>query len=70
MVTQDTLYELAFPVALSAVAQGLSREETRDELLTSGFDLEGDTAADVLADALREAELSGVEREDIDDSWF
>lgn len=64
------VYEVAFSSALTAIAMGETRDVTRNDLLESYSALEADVASDVLADALTEALAQGVEREDIDESWF
>jgi 20S proteasome alpha/beta subunit len=64
------LVETAYNAALEAVAQGATRDETRGWLFDHYPALSQDEIADVCADALRDARKQGVEREDIDDSWF
>jgi len=66
----DYVYGAAFSDALTMVACGEERDYARNALIEGYSTLEPDDIADVLADALHEALLSGVEREDIDESWF
>ena len=63
-------YEAAYSDALSAVACGVPRDETFTSLLESYEALEGAEISDVLADAFNDALRQGIEREDIDPSWF
>lgn len=57
--------------ALTCIASGLTKDETRQALLDT-FDLVSDLDAieNQMGVALRDALKQGVEREDIDDSWF
>lgn len=65
----EALQEAAYSDALTAVAQGMSRNETQGELLDVYTALSTDQIQDVMADAYEAARKSGVEREDIDPSW-
>jgi hypothetical protein len=62
--------ELAYSEALELIAVGEEREAARGHLIDAWPEIEGDVLNDVLADALRDALKQGVEREDIDPSWF
>lgn len=66
----DVVTEQAYGEALLCIAQGETREITRNALLDIHPVLTQDWVADILADALRDALKQGVEREDIDPSWF
>lgn len=66
----ETAYEIAFPRALEGIAQGATRSEV-DSWVGRVYPIL--TAADrkrLLADALDDAMSCGVEREDIDPSFF
>jgi hypothetical protein len=62
--------EAAYSDALTAVAMGIPRDETRFELERTFDSLNGETITRTLNEALRDALEQGVEREDIDESWF
>jgi hypothetical protein len=64
------LTEVAFSFVLDCIAVGEEREATRGATLDHWPTLSVDQVNDVLADALKEALAQGVEREDIDPSWF
>jgi len=64
------LVETAYSAALEAVAQGATREETRGWLFDRYPALTQDEIRNVCEDALDGALSSGIEREDIDESWL
>jgi hypothetical protein len=66
----NTAQEAAYSDALSLVAQGISRDETFTQLLGDYGSLEPDEIRDEMYDAYRDALKQGVEREDIDESWY
>jgi hypothetical protein len=65
----QTLVENAYSIALECIATGCTRSETKAACMTDPRLTLGriDT---ILADALRDARKQGVERDDIDDSWY
>ena len=66
----ETLREAAYSDALTLVAAGEEREATRTHLLDAFPSIESSEISDILDEALTDAERQGVEREDIDPSWF
>ena len=71
IATRDELYvEAAFSFALEAVAAGLAKGETAGFLRVKFEQLTTAELETVLHDARIEAENQGVEREDIDGSWY
>jgi hypothetical protein len=64
------LMEAAYATALQAIAVGATRAETYADLRDSYSSLEDGHLREAMADALRDALKQGVEREDIDESWF
>lgn len=64
------IVEIAFAECLQLIAIGEEREATRGHLIDTYQVLSVDEINDVLADALRDALKQGIEREDIDPSWF
>lgn len=69
MTLTDTLIEQAYHVALHAIASGCSRSETKAALMPETRLTLGQIDR-AMADAKKDALASGVEREDMDDSWF
>ena len=63
------MYDFAYARALEAIAMGEPRESTRDYLIDDNG-LPRATVERAAADALTDALRQGVEREDIDPSWF
>lgn len=63
------MYDFAYARALEAIAMGETRENTR-EYITRHNRVLGTTFERAAADALTDALRQGVEREDIDPSWF
>ena len=64
------LADCAYASALTAIAAGATRDETRSDLLDSYPSLSADEISKTLDEALDGARSCGVEREDIDESWF
>lgn len=64
MNAAETQYEIDFRNVLVGIATGLSR----DELVEEGVSRE--VVAEHGGEALREARKQGIDREDIDASWF
>ena len=62
--------EIVYAAALECIASGLTREETRRILFDNYPSVEAQEIEDETCDALRDALRQGVEREDIDPSWF
>ena len=63
------MYEFAYARALEAIAMGETREDTR-EYITRHNRVGASTFERAAADALADALKQGVEREDVDPSWF
>ncbi len=61
------MLEALYSDALTCIAIGETRDDTRDALAGR---VTADELDAVLRDALRDALRSGVEREDVDPSWF
>jgi hypothetical protein len=68
--TTDDLIEAAFNDALGLIAMGETRDATFTCLLDAFEALEASDISDLMGDALYQALHQGVEREDIDPSWF
>ena len=66
----DVAREAAYSDALTLVACGEDRDVTRTTIVNGYPTLEVTVIDDVLADALRDALKQGVEREDVDGSWY
>ena|SRR5215471_7677302 len=66
----DQVYEAAFERVLEAVATGASKEDTRVFLVDNYSGLSERDRENLLSDALSDALLQGIEREDIDPSWL
>lgn len=62
--------ESAYGEALELVAIGETFEDARGYLIDRWPNLSADHVNDILADALRDALKQGIEREDVDPSWF
>lgn len=66
-----TAREGLYSEALTAIAMGVPRDEFYNQYVETVAELLSDEEIDaVLGDAKRDALKQGVEREDIDDSWF
>ncbi len=65
----ETLVENAYSIALSCIAMGETRSDTKAACMTD-WRLTLGRIDTILGDALRDALKQGVEREDIDPSWF
>lgn len=63
-------FEASFASALELIAMGEEREATRDIVLNQRPALSVDQVNDIIEDALRDALKQGIERDDIDPSWF
>jgi hypothetical protein len=62
--------ESVYVVALEGVVSGLTRNETRTYLLDNFPNVANSTIDAEMRNALRDAFKQGVEREDVDSSWF
>jgi uncharacterized protein (DUF433 family) len=62
--------EIVYARALEAVAMGATRDETFTDLLDGYPSVEASEIKDEMEAALFDAQKQGVEREDIDPSWF
>ncbi len=60
----------AYTDALASVASGEDREGARVHLLEAYESLESSEISNILAEALCDAEKSGVDREDIHETWY
>lgn len=69
-ITHTESYEAAFPRVVEAVAQGETRSATNAWLECNYKWLVQHERTLLLNDALNDALACGVEREDIDSSWF
>ena len=69
MVSVD-VEELAFAAALEGVASGIPKAETEAYIRRSWSSLDPAVIPVILHDARIDAENQGIEREDIDDSWY
>lgn len=70
MNTDETTYEAAYNDALEAVGTGATVAETRAWIARHYPALTADDTTTILTDALDDARSCGIEREDIDPSWF
>lgn len=70
MKISDYAYEAAFALALQGIAQGATRDEVRIAVHRDYAILDDQQVREVMADALDDALSCGIEREDIDESWF
>lgn len=61
--------EMAMNAALEGIAAGATRGEVQDYVMLH-FKVKQDEVNQLLDESLKEALAQGVEREDIDDSWF
>lgn len=68
--TTTNVFNAAYNEALELVAIGEDRDSARGTIIDNWPTLSIDAISDVLNDALEDALRSGVEREDIDPSWF
>ena len=66
MATLDIIFE----DALSAIGSGLSWDETFNVLLDAYEAVEAADISSTMQEALQDAVKLGVEREDVDPSWF
>lgn len=66
----DYVYEQAYSETLTLIALGETRDWARNNLLDAWPQLAPDEASNICAEALVDALKQGVEREDIDPSWF
>lgn len=62
--------EIAFAAALEAVATGATKAATEAFIRQNWSSLDPALIPVVLRDALIDAENQGIEREDIDGSWY
>lgn len=67
---QSYYVEAAYGQALELIAMGEDRETTRDTLIELYPFVSVDQVNDLVEDALRDALKQGIEREDIDPTWF
>lgn len=61
------VYDSACSEAVTGIAAGLSRDEVIEAIAEH---VHLDAVDDIIADAMGDAMKQGVEREDMDDSWF
>jgi hypothetical protein len=66
----ERLLELAYSYGLEAVASGETREHTRGWILDRHPKLDPEDLGPVLDEAYEDALKQGVEREDVDPSWY
>lgn len=64
------MYEVVYSEALTAVAMGVPRDATREELHRIFPSAAADTITRAMADALTDVLKQGVECDDIDPSWL
>jgi hypothetical protein len=64
------IVEMAYATALESVAMGGDREATHKAILCAWPTLRHDLIHTILNDAYRDALRQGVEREDVDESWY
>ena len=65
----DYTYGAAFSTSLEAIAMGLDKS-TLSDVLAEQYPLSIAEIDEVMQDALKDALKQGVEREDVDPSWF
>jgi hypothetical protein len=66
----NTMFEAAYNTALGNIAMGATKAETWNDLKDSYRSLSDSEVREAMSDALSDCRKQGVEREDIDDSWF